>query len=152
MKANTRLFGEVDIEEVKIITLEKGMIGFPDLKKFTLIFDVEKEKNLIKWLQSMDDPDIAFPVVEPTEIIPEYNPVVNHELLAGLGEVTTENIYVLTTITVPKNIEKMSVNLKAPIVINTDTRKGCQMIVEDDFPVRYQIYHLLKEKKEKAVE
>ena len=43
MKANTRLFGEIDIDEEKIITLENGMIGFPDLRKFTLIFDKEKE-------------------------------------------------------------------------------------------------------------
>ena len=45
MKANTRLFGEIDIDEEKIITLENGMIGFPDLRKFTLIFDKEKERT-----------------------------------------------------------------------------------------------------------
>ena len=45
MKANTRLFGEIDIDEEKIITLENGMIGFPDLRKFTLIFDKEKERH-----------------------------------------------------------------------------------------------------------
>lgn len=45
MKANTRLFGEIDIDEEKIITLENGMIGFPDLRKFTLIFDKEKKEH-----------------------------------------------------------------------------------------------------------
>ena len=47
MKANTRLFGEIDIDEEKIITLENGMIGFPDLRKFTLIFDKEKRENTV---------------------------------------------------------------------------------------------------------
>ena len=42
MKAKTRMFGEIDIQEDKIITLESGMIGFPDMQKFTLIFDEEK--------------------------------------------------------------------------------------------------------------
>ena len=74
MKANTRLFGEIDIDEEKIITLENGMIGFPDLRKFTLIFDKEKERtpSSIMWFQSMDEPEIAFPVMHPNEIKPDY--------------------------------------------------------------------------------
>lgn len=59
MKADSRIFGKIEIEDDKIITLEKGMIGFPDLNHFALIYDEEKEKkyNSIMWLQSMDDPD-----------------------------------------------------------------------------------------------
>lgn len=71
-KANTRLFGEIDIDEEKIITLENGMIGFPDLRKFTLIFDKEKERtpSSIMWFQSMDEPEVAFPVMHPNELKP----------------------------------------------------------------------------------
>ena len=69
MKAKTRMFGEIDIQEDKIITLESGMIGFPDMQKFTLIFDEEKgSKSHIMWLQSMDDPQTAFPVINPVTI------------------------------------------------------------------------------------
>lgn len=150
MKATTRLFGEIDIEEEKIITMENGMIGFPDLKKFTLIYDEEKEDNFIRWMQCMDDPDIAFPVIDPSRILPDYNPTVDDAMLSGLGEFTDGSCYVLNTITVPKKMEDMAVNLKAPVVINTATRKGCQLIVEDDFAVKFRIYELLKEKKEKA--
>ena len=152
MKANTRLFGEIDIEEEKIITLESGMIGFPELQKFTLIYDEEKEDSLIRWFQSMDDPQVAFPVIEPSRLFPSYTPTVDNSMLASLGEMKDESVYLLNTITVPKDIEKMAVNLKAPIVINIDTRKGCQLIVEDDYPVKRPIYRLLKEKKEKAGE
>ena len=68
MKAKTRMFGEIDIQEDKIITLESGMIGFPDMQKFTLIFDEEKgSKSHIMWLQSMDDPQTAFPVIRDSE-------------------------------------------------------------------------------------
>ena len=61
MKADSRIFGKIEIEDDKIITLEKGMIGFPDLNHFALIYDEEKEKkyNSIMWLQSMDDADIS---------------------------------------------------------------------------------------------
>lgn len=153
MKATTRLFGEIEIGEEKIVTIEQGIIGFPNLNHFTLIFDSEKEeKSGIMWLQSLDDGEVAIPVLVPTELMPEYNPTVNNELLEGLGSLTPENIYVLVTVTVPKDIRSISVNLKAPIIVNTDTNRGCQLIVEDDYEVRHNIYDLIKDGKEKAGE
>lgn len=154
MRAKTRLFGMIDIADDKIITLEKGMIGFPKLNRFALIFDEEKEQkqSSIMWLQSMDDTDVAFPVMVPDAVKEDYSPNVNEEIVAPLGELTPDNTYILVTVTVPKRIEDFSVNLKAPIVINWDNRKGVQLIVEDDYPVKYKVYNLLKEKKEKAGE
>ena len=153
MKAATRLFGEIEIDESKIITFEDGIIGFPDMKKFTLIFDEEKEgRPSISWLQSMDEPEIAFPVMDPLFVCETYNPSVEEELLKNLGTIKEDNLYVLVTVTVPQNIKELAVNLKAPIVINTDTRKASQIIVEDDLPVRYRIYEILEEAKNKAGE
>lgn len=84
MKAKTRMFGEIDIQEDKIITLESGMIGFPDMQKFTLIFDEEKgSKSHIMWLQSMDDPQTAFPVINPVTIKEDYNPSVSEVMTAS---------------------------------------------------------------------
>lgn len=153
MKAATRLFGEIEIDESKIITFEDGIIGFPDMKKFTLIFDEEKEgRPSISWLQSMDEPEIAFPVMDPLFVCETYNPSVEEELLKNLGTIKEDNLYVLVTVTVPQNIKELAVNLKAPIAINTDTRKASQIIVEDDLPVRYRIYEILEEAKKKAGE
>ena len=148
MKANTRLFGEIDIKEDKIIKLKEGIIGFPDLQNFTLIYDEEKEgKGSIKWLQSMDDPSFALPVINPLAVKPDYQMLVNEEGLESLGKMTEENTFILVTITVPEKIEEMSVNLKAPFVINTDNLQGAQMIVEDDYPIKYKIYEILNKKK-----
>ena len=153
MQAKTRLFGTIDISDDKIIVLESGMIGFPDMRHFALIFDAEKESGgKIKWLQSMDEPEMAFPVMDPTFIKKDYNPSINEEILKPLGKLTEENTFVLTTVTVPRELEKMSINLKAPIIINSETNKGAQIIVEDDMPVKYMIYDLLKSRKEKAGE
>ena len=153
MKAATRLFGEIEIDESKIITFEDGIIGFPDMKKFTLILDEEKEgRPSISRLQSMDEPEIAFPVMDPLFVCETYNPSVEDELLKNLGTIKEDNLYVLVTVTVPQNIKELAVNLKAPIVINTDTRKASQIIVEDDLPVRYRIYEILEEAKKKAGE
>lgn len=148
MKANTRLFGEIDIQDDKIIKLKEGIIGFPDLQHFTLIHDEEKEgKGSIKWLQSMDDPSFALPVINPLDVKPDYQLIVNEEGLEPLGKITEENAFILVTITVPQKIEEMSVNLKAPFVINTDNLQGAQMIVEDDYPIKYKIYDILNKKK-----
>lgn len=153
MRVTTRLFGEIDIAEEKIIYFEHGMVGFPDMKRFTLIYDSEKQGvPTISWLQSMDEPDVAFPVMDPLLVCAEYNPSVDDELLKPLGEVTEDNLYVLVTVTVPKDIENMAINLKAPIVVNTDTLKASQIIVDDDLPVKYKIYEMLKAAKEKAGE
>lgn len=154
MKAKTRLFGEIDIDDDKIITLEGGMIGFPFLQKFTLIYDEENEKKTssIMWLQSMDEQEVAFPVVHPNEVKPDYNPTVNDEMLAPLGEIGEENVYVLVTVTATADVKNATVNLKAPIIINTATKKGCQMIVEDDYPVKFNLYQAMQERKKEAGE
>lgn len=152
MKLTTRVFGEIDIEEEKILNFERGIIGFPDLKKFTLIYDEEKEDNSnIIWMQSLDEPAFAMPVMNPLLVKENYNPIVEDELLKALGNLTEENTLVLVTVTVPQNIEKTSVNLKAPIVINAKEKKAVQVIVEDE-DVKYEIYDILQAQKEKAGE
>ncbi len=154
MKAKTRLFGEIEIEDEKIIKIEQGIIGFPDMQHFTLIFDAEAEsKSSIMWLQSMDDGNFALPVIEPKIIISTYTPNVDEELLEPLGELKDEDVYMLTTVTIPQDkIEEISINLKAPFIINMANNKGCQISVEDDYPVKYKIYDILKKRKEGAGE
>lgn len=153
MKVDTRVFGEIDIEDEKSIFFEQGIIGFPNLQKFALIYNSEKEKKgAISWLQSLDEPTFALPVMDPLAMCPDYNPQVEDELLKPLGELTEDNLFVLVTVTVPQNIEEIAINLKAPIVINSATRKAGQVIVEDDYPVKYKIYDKIKEAKGKAGE
>lgn len=154
MRVRTRIFGEIEIADEKIITMDRGMIGFPDLNRFALIFDEEKgqRQSSIMWLQSLDDTDIAFPVMDPHAVKEDYNPNVSEEIVAPLGNLNDDNTYVLVTVTVPKKVEDFSVNLKAPIVINMDNLKGVQLIVEDDFPVKFMVYEVIKARKEKAGE
>lgn len=148
MKIKTRMFGEIEIEEEKVIHFADGIIGYPDCKNFTLIFDEEKgRRKSICWLQSVDEPVFALPVLDPLLIKEDYNPAVEDELLHALGDLKEENTFVLVTVTVPEQIEDLSINLKAPIVINVDERLASQIIVEENYPVKYKIYELLKKRK-----
>ncbi len=150
MVLETKLFGKVDIDEKKALHFENGLIGFPDLKNFFLIRDEEKASSLICWLQSVEELGLALPVMDPLKVLDSYNPMLEDELLKPLGELTDDNLMALVTVTVPREIEKISINLQAPILINADTKQACQLILEDgDYPVRYPIYEVLNQQNEK---
>ena len=149
MLVKTKFFGELDLPEEKIVTFDRGIIGFENLKRFTILYDCEKEETNISWLQSVEEPGFAMPVIKPWLVKEDYNPVVEDELLSGLGELTEENLVILLTMNVPPDLTKMSVNLKAPIIMNSDTRKGAQIVVENkDYVIKYRVYDILKNKKE----
>lgn len=149
MNITTNLFGEVEVDESKIICFAQGIIGFPDLKRFMLIHDVEDEDKKISWLQSVDVPGFALPVIDPLVIDEGYNPEIEDELLAPLNIEDASQILVVTTITVPSDITKMTANFKAPMIINAANLKAAQIIVEDEkYIVKYPIYDILKGNKE----
>ncbi|MBO7356136.1 MAG: flagellar assembly protein FliW [Lachnospiraceae bacterium] len=150
MFIKTRIFGDVEISDDKIITFDDGIIGFPELKHFAIMHDEEKGSDAgIKYFQSVEEPGFAMPVMDPLMVCENYNPQVNDELLAPLGELKDDNIIVLVTVTVPTDLTKMTVNLQGPIIINADEKKGAQIIVEGtEYPVRFPIYDILKSRKE----
>ena len=145
MKIDTKIFGTVEIDAGKIIRFENGIIGFPQLTEFALMHDAEKEGGGIRWLQSLQEPAFAMPVMDPLILVPDYNPEVEDELLRPIGTLEPDQMLVLVTLTVPSDIKKMSINLRAPIVVHTDSRKACQIIVDDEkYPVKYPIYEQLQ--------
>ena len=149
MKITTNLFGEIETDDSKVITFLQGIIGFPNLKKFMLIHDVEDDDKKISWLQSIDEPSFALPVIDPLIVDDTYNPEIEDELLNPLEINDLAELLVITTITVPSDITKMTANLKAPIIINASNIKAAQLIVEDEkYLVKYPIYDILKSNKE----
>ena len=149
MKVNTRIFGEIEVDEEKLIQFANGIVGFPELKDFALIYDEEKGTDSdVRWMQSIQEPNFAIPVIDPLSIKPDYNPVVEDELLNPVGEINPAELLVLVTITVPTDITQMSINLRAPIIINAAVKKACQIIVEgEDYPVKFPIYEILQANK-----
>ncbi len=150
MVMNTRLFGEVTIDDSKMIHFPGGIVGFPDLQDFALIHDTEQGENGgIHWMQSVQEPNFAMPVIDPLRVKADYNPEADDELLSAIGEINLDELLVLVTITVPSDLTKMTVNLKAPFVINVATRKACQVIVEG-YDVKYPIYDILQKMKKEG--
>ena len=153
MQITTKVFGEITIDDEKIINFPSGIIGFPELTDFALIHDEEKGTDTIHWLQSLQEPAFAMPVMDPLIVCPDYNPEVDDELLNSIGEIVPEELLVMVTVTIPKDIKNMTVKLKGPMVINAAQRKATQVIVEgDEYQVKYPIYEIKNKKKEKAGE
>lgn len=141
MKVETRYFGEIEIGEDKIIHFEDGLFGFEQYKDYTIIYDVESEgEPFFSWMQCVTEQSLAFPIVNPLKVDSEYNPVVEDELLARLGEMKEDDLLVFLLATVPQDVKKTSVNMKAPLVINAGTRQGIQIVAEND---NYEIKHYL---------
>lgn len=148
MRINTKVFGEIEIIEEKIIHFPSGIIGFPELTDFALVHDEEKGIGAIHWLQSIQEPGFAMPVMDPLLVKPDYNPEVDDELLKPIGDLEPEELLVMVTVTVPGDIKQMSVNLKGPIIVNASKRKACQVIVDGgDYAVKFPVYDILNAKK-----
>ena len=128
---DTKDYGLVEYEESDLLDFPDGIFGFTELKKFIPLVLDENEDNTILLLQSIENPDIAFVVLNPFTLDPDYNPILTPEELSYLG-VNSENALSYYVISVLHNdYLKTTVNMKAPIVINPDRRIGMQVILSN---------------------
>ena len=149
MVIKTKNFGNIDINEENIYTFDCGIPAFEDLKKFTIIQQEDNSgiKPLFCWLQSIEDPETSFVIMDVYDIIPDYNPLVYDSDLESIGEVKEDNLLIYNIVVIPQTVSKMSVNLKAPVVIKHKKKKGKQMVVKnEDYSVKYYFYEELKKK------
>lgn len=154
MRVQTKFFGEVELDDNKVIEFPNGIIGFEDFKKFAILYDIEDDRDTkISWLQSLEEPTLALPVVDPLAVTTEYTPMIEDELLKPLGNPADEDLLFLLVMTVPSDMTKVTANMKAPVIISTEERKGVQLIVDNaDYPVRFNVYESVQKMKEKAGE
>ena len=140
MKLKTRFFGEIEIFNEKVINFEDGLPGVENLKKFLFMTD-EDENSPFCWLQSIEDIDIVFTLFDIFKFLPEYNPIAEIESLNSLNYDKEEDLYIYCMATIPKDTKNISVNLKAPIIINTINNKAKQIICNnEEYPIKYYIY------------
>jgi len=138
MKVATTRFGDVRIEADDILLFRSGLIGFEDLQHWVVLADGENES--VAWLQSMNRPEIALPVISPRRFLPDYQVHVDGRHVDGLQLNATDQAYVLCVVS--NNEQALTVNLRAPIVVNLDRRLGCQVMTSDDQPLQFEILPL----------
>lgn len=127
MDVRTTRFGVVSIAEDRVITFARGLLGFPDKRRYCLL--EPGEDALFFWLQSLDDPSLAFVVTDPTLFVGEYSVPIRPEQMEGLGLGKLDDAQVF--VIVNKVEDKLTGNLQGPLVINTLTREGEQMVLAE---------------------
>lgn len=145
MILKTKHFEEVEIEDGNIITFEEGIPGFENLFKYVVIENSDQEVPF-KWLQSIDDPDLAFIIIDPFAFKKDYEFDMPDSAIEKLQIKSKEEINVYAMVVVSKEIKDISANLSAPIVINLSNKKGKQVLLDDD---RYSTKHYILEELKK---
>ena len=135
MDLQTSQFGRITIEADDILAFPHGLIGFEDLHHWVLLADSANES--IAWLQSVDDSDVAMPVVSPRLFKPEYRVCSSREHLTTLGLDEYHRAFVL--VIVAKHGVSLTANLKAPVIINLDRGVGRQVVTTDDQPLQLEL-------------
>lgn len=145
MKVVTKHFGEVEVEDDKVVEFEQGIFGFEAYKKYVMLYEKKGTKDGLCWMQSIDDVELSLPVINPIFWFPEYSPEIADELIAKLGNLKEEDLNIFSVVVITEKLEDMTTNLKAPMVINIKTRKGMQIIVEnDDYEIKHNLYEQMK--------
>lgn len=143
MKIKTARFGEMEIKDDDMITFPDGILGFPNNKKYCLIDS--GDDTLILWLQSIEDSNIAFPVLEPRVFKNDYIVKLSQQELTQLKLENINQSVVFNILTIPKDVSQMTANMKAPIVVNLNEQVGKQVILqENEYALKHTMFRELK--------
>jgi len=139
MRFATPRWGEIEVDDAKVLHFATGLAGFPDCSRF-IVMDHDVETPL-KWLQGIDRPELAFLVIEPEQILASYEVDVPEQILKNLGwsdDVKPADVAVFVILNVDG--EELTANLRAPIIVNIGNRNAFQLILDDpDVPLRYPV-------------
>lgn len=145
MVINTSRFGQVEIKEEDAILFPEGILGFNEFRKFILIDDPTDE--IFAWLQSCEEPGIAFPVLEPELFTENYKISLARTDFESLKMKSIEGSRLYCIVTIPEDATLMTANMKAPIVINIANRLARQCVLQDNsLAIREPIFAKLQQR------
>jgi flagellar assembly factor FliW len=135
MQVRTTRFANVEVQAEDLIRFPEGVLGLSDCHTWVLLADAQNDA--LGWLQSTTRPEVALAVVSPRRFVPQYQLRVYRRELASLELTGPEGAQVL--VIVAKNERGITLNLKAPVVMNLDKRLGRQVIANGDLPLQHEL-------------
>ena len=149
MMIDTPRFGKVEIDEDRVVTFAEGLLGFRDFKRY--FFHEPSAGAAVQWLQSVELPALAFVVVDPRLVKPDYEVKVTAAQLEPLEVTDPSQAEVWVILTVPEDASKMTANLQGPIVVNRARRLGAQIVInEEGVTTKYPVLEGLKARRKVA--
>lgn len=135
MKFETTRFGQIEVKTEEIVVFPDGPLGFPDCTRFTLID--EERAQPFRMLQSLDNPSLAFVVINPQVVRNNYKFQVTKEDLKYVKATDIDSLEVYAIVTMARDVKDITVNLQGPLVINYEHRLGHQFVlVDSDYTTR----------------
>lgn len=140
MKLNTARFGEIEIEENRIFDFVMPIIGFDMLHKF-IILDPNKD-TLFKWLQSIEDPALAFPIISVSALNLDYTIDLPDNIVETLDIKNVESLLVMNITSIPQDNPKgTTINLLAPLIFNLDNQNAAQVVLSGSgYDISYPMF------------
>jgi flagellar assembly factor FliW len=136
MHLESARFGGLSIEPEDIITFTQPIIGFHEYRRFVLL--PGPDASMVKWLQSVDAGDLAFIIMDPRDVVVDYEVKLEEHELTELAVRRVEELEVYTLVVVPQDPRLIRTNLKAPLLINRTQRLGKQTILErSSYPIQF---------------
>ena len=145
MQIETKNFGAIEVQEDQVLTFAQGLYAFEEKKRYVLL-ENEDPENPLWWLQSLDDPNLVFVLINPFLFKPDYEFDLSDEDVEELGIQKLEEVVVFSLVVIPDDIKKMTANLLAPLIINATTKKGKQIVLLNK---NYSTKHLILEELQK---
>lgn len=146
MELKTKVKGIVEVEEKQLVTFPEGLLGFEKFTKFALI---ESDYEPFIWLQSAEDSNLAFLMIDPFLICPEYEADIDDSTLNKIQVESPEDIIIMTLVTIPKDGSVITANFLGPVVINKKNKKCLQVVLNDNrWTTKFDIVEALKKKGE----
>ena len=146
MLINSTHFGDIEIPEGEIIAFPEGIYGFEDLKRRALLGKTDEDSSFM-WLHAIDDPKICFVVIDPFVFRKDYSPEPDEGILGKIETDNAQDLRVLAIVTVPEDINRISANLKSPIIINSAKNIAVQMVMDTD---KYTFKHYILDEMQKT--
>lgn len=145
MIIHTSRFGAVSITSEDVIHFPEGLLGFNELRRFVLLDDPTDE--IFAWLQSCEEPGIAFPLLEPELFASSYTVQLTKHDMEAISLQPNDGVRTFAIITIPQDPTQMTANLKAPVVINVPKRLARQCVLQDNsLAIREPIFTRLQQR------
>lgn len=139
MKVVSTRFGEFSIADHVVLTFRSGILGFPDWSRYVIL--EHHTEAPFKWLQCVDEPDLAFVIMDPALFKPDYHLSAPLDALNEIRCSDPEDLDVVVILTIPsEDPSAITANLRGPLLISHRTRLGKQLVLTEDFPTRYPLF------------
>ncbi len=139
MKCTSTRFGLFEVRAESILTFPSGLLGFPEQQRY-VILDHDTEAPF-KWLQSVEEPSLAFVIMYPALFQPGYQIDVPTDALAEIGAKEREDLALVVILTIPSDDPgRITANLRGPLVVSHKTKLGKQLVLSEDYPTRHPLF------------